>query len=40
MEGCTGPAPPKVDTARSLIAEKITQQAYWTAVVVFFDQGS
>jgi len=37
MEGCTGPAPPKVDTARSLIAEKITQQAYWTAVVVFFD---
>ncbi|WP_442017180.1 hypothetical protein [Paenarthrobacter sp. 2TAF44] len=33
MGGRTGPAPPKVDTAKSLIAVKITYQAYWTAVV-------
>ncbi|BCW36775.1 hypothetical protein StoSoilA2_28310 [Arthrobacter sp. StoSoilA2] len=34
MGGRTGPAPPKVDTAKSFIAVKITYQAYWTAVVV------
>ena len=33
MGGRNGPAPPKVDTAKSFIAVKITYQAYWTAVV-------